>query len=74
MLDPPRLRIERAIRGVLADRLSRGATDVVDRALMARSENLERIRCGGSVYLLTACHHGTHSAAGQPDLATIGGR
>ncbi len=32
----PWLRIERSIRAVLADRLTRGAAEVVDRVLMAR--------------------------------------
>ncbi len=39
----PWLRIERAIRAVLADRLTRGATEAVDRVLMARIREREQI-------------------------------
>ncbi len=43
----PWLRIERAIRAILADRLTRGATEVVDRVLMARIREREQIERAG---------------------------
>jgi len=39
----PWLRVERAIRAVLADRLTRGPSDRVDRVLMALMKEREQI-------------------------------
>ena len=43
----PWVRVERAIRAVLADRLTRGPSTVVDRVLMARVNERERIERAG---------------------------
>ncbi len=43
----PWLRIERAIRAILADRLTRGATETADQVLMTRIREREEIERAG---------------------------
>src|SRR5437879_12429605 len=50
----PWLRIELAIRAVLADRLTRGASERVDQVLMARVMEREQIERVGGRHLLVA--------------------
>ncbi len=44
---PPWLRIELAIRAVLADRLTRGQSSTIDQTLMVRVRERERSECAG---------------------------
>jgi len=44
---PPWLRIELAIRAVLADRLTRGQSSTIDQTLMVRVRERERSECTG---------------------------
>ena len=43
----PWLRIQRLIRSILADRLTRGPSPTVDQTLMVRVREREQIECAG---------------------------